>query len=118
MSRGSTIVACDGDLIVGTITLKDAQQTTGSSLYNRPEVAAFGQFAVRPAYQRLGIGSALLSLAEQLARENRVRVLALDTSEQATSLISMYQSKGYAFIEYVQWPDVNYRSVILAKDLR
>lgn len=28
-----------------------------------------------------------------------------------------YQSRGYSFVEYVRWPDVNYRSVILRKAL-
>lgn len=44
-------------------------------------------------------------------------MLALDTSEHAAHLITFYQSKGYAFVEHVQWPDVNYRSMIFAKTL-
>jgi len=46
-----------------------------------------------------------------------VAELALNTSELATGLISMYMKKGYRFIEYVQWDDVNYQSVILSKAL-
>lgn len=118
MSRGETILALDADEIVGTITLKDADQTTGSLFYNRPEVAGFGQFAVRPSHQGAGVGSVLLNLVERRAREKGVAVLALDTSEHAARLVALYQSRGYAFVEHVRWPDVNYRSMIFAKPLR
>ena len=117
MSRGDTILALDADQIVGTITLKDVEHTTGSPFYDRSDVAGFGQFAVRPSHQRRGIGSTLLSLVEGLAREKDVKMLALDTSEHANELIVLYESKGYRFVEYVQWPDVNYRSRIFAKAL-
>jgi GNAT superfamily N-acetyltransferase len=118
MSRGETIIALDAEVIVGTITLKDIVSTSGSPFYNRPDVAGFGQYAVRPSHQRRAIGSALLNFVEMRAREKGVRVLALDTSEDAAHLIALYRAKGFEFVEHVQWPDVNYRSVILAKSLR
>ena len=117
INRGETIVAVDGDNSVGIITLKHAERTHGSPFYDRPDVAGFGQFAVRPSHQRSGIGSTLLNLVEQRARENSVTFLALDTSIRANHLIELYTSRGYAFVEYVQWPDVNYRSVVLAKPI-
>ncbi|RPI55678.1 MAG: GNAT family N-acetyltransferase [Acidobacteria bacterium] len=117
ISRGETIVAVDGVSIVGIITLKDTTLTQGSPFYDRPDVAGFGQFAVRPSHQRTGIGSTLLDLVEQRARETGVTFLALDTAENADHLIALYTSKGYAFVEYVQWPDVSYRSVVLAKPI-
>jgi GNAT superfamily N-acetyltransferase len=118
MSRGETILALDAGEIVGTITLKDADQTTGSLFYNRPDVAGFGQFAVRPSHQGAGVGSRLLDLIERRAWEKGVVMLALDTSEHATHLIELYQDKGYSFVEHIRWPDVNYRSMIFAKPLR
>ncbi len=117
MNRGETILALDGDAVVGTITLRDAAQTQGSPFYDRPDVAAFSQLAVRPSHQGCGIGSTLLNLVEMHAREKAVSVLGLDTAEKAGHLIALYRSKGYELVEYVQWPDVNYRSVILAKSL-
>jgi GNAT superfamily N-acetyltransferase len=117
MSRGDTILALDAHEIVGTITLKDVRNTSGSPFYDRPDVAGFGQFAVRPSHQHRGIGSTLLALVERLAREKNVRLLALDTSEHAGQLIALYEAKGYTFVDYVQWPDVNYRSRIYAKAL-
>ena len=115
MERGETIVAEEAGAIVGTITLKDAAQTFGSPFYERKDVAGFGQLAVRPSHQGHGIGSALIILVEQLAAERGIAHVGLDTSEHASELIRLYESKGYAFVEYIQWPNTNYRSVIMAK---
>jgi GNAT superfamily N-acetyltransferase len=72
----------------------------------------------RPSHQNRGIGSTLLRLVEGRARALGVVELALNTSERATLLINLYLSKGYRFIEHVQWSETNYGSVILAKRLR
>jgi GNAT superfamily N-acetyltransferase len=118
MARGETIVAEDADAIVGIITLKHSDQTHGSPFYEQPEVAGFGQFAVRPSHQGQGIGAALLNFVEQRAAEQGVVALAFDTSERATDLVEWYESKGYRFVEHLQWPETNYRSVLLAKRLQ
>jgi GNAT superfamily N-acetyltransferase len=118
LSRGETVVALDASDLIGIVTLGDLEKTSGSPFYDRPDVASFGQFAVRPNRQFRGIGGTLLALVEERATERGVGHLALDTSERAVHLIDYYQRKGYAFVEHVQWPDVNYRSVVLAKALR
>ena len=118
LKNGETFVATDGDLIVGIVTLKEAEATYGTPFYSRPDVADFGQFAVRPTHQRRGIGSHLIEMVECRAREKGVGELALNTSEHASHLIAMYTRKGFRFIEYAQWPDVNYRSMIFSKTLK
>jgi predicted N-acetyltransferase YhbS len=115
--RGETLVATDEGSIVGVITLADAEKTSGSPWYDRPDVASLGQFAVRPAYQHAGIGGTLMRLAEDRAREKGVERLGLDTSEHATQLLALYLGKGYQVIEYSQWQVTNYRSIILGKTL-
>ena len=115
--RGETILALDAGQIVGTITLTSAEQSKGPAFYNRPDVAAFGQFAVRPSHQRCGIGSTLLALVEARAKEQGVAMLGLDTSEHATELLDLYQRRGYYFVEDAQWQKTNYRSVVLGKRL-
>jgi len=117
VAKGETFVAVCAGEVIGTITLADANATSGSPFYDQPGVADFGQFAVQPAFQRQGIGSRLIEMVERRAREQGVAELALNTSEHAAQLIAMYTKKGYRFIEHVQWDDVNYRSVILAKSL-
>ena len=94
MARGETIIAADADIVVGTVTLKHAAQTHGSPFYERPDVAGFGQLAVAPSHQHRGIGAALLKLVEQRALEQGVVYLALDTSEHASNLLSLYESKA------------------------
>lgn len=77
MARGETIVAEDRDLVVGVVTLKSANDTHGSAFYEQPDVAGFGQFAVRPSHQHRGIAATLLRLVEQRARELGARCSAL-----------------------------------------
>ena len=116
-AKGETFVAVRDNAVVGIITLAEADATHGSPFYDRPDVASFGQFAVLPALQRQGIGSRLMDIVEQRAREKGVVELALDTSEHAEALIAMYTKRGYRFIGYAKWDSVNYRSVILSKSL-
>lgn len=117
MKRGVAVVAVAAETVIGTITLADVAKTAGSSFYDRPDTASFGQFAVDPAWQHRGVGSMLMNLVESMACEAGARCLALDTSEQATGLIRLYETRGFRFVEHVQWPDVNYRSVVMAKVL-
>lgn len=117
MAKGDTIVAEVDHTVIGTVTLARASSTGGSPFYDRADVAGFGQFGVEPAFQAAGIGSTLLELVETLAAEHGVRELALDTSEHAAHLIRFYMSRGYRFVEFAQWSEVNYRSMIFAKTL-
>jgi GNAT superfamily N-acetyltransferase len=117
LDRGETIVAVDVNRIVGLVTLSRTDATRGTPFYEKPDVASFGQFAVRPSHQRRGIGRTLLGLVEQRARELGVRHLALDTSEHATNLITFYKSLGFHILGHHRWDTVNYRSVVMAKDL-
>ena len=117
VNKGDTFVAeCQGH-IVGVITLRRMDSTSGSPWYDRDGVASFGQFAVDPEFQGGGIGAALLNTVEQAARTGKVRELALDTAEGAKHLRSFYERRGYRFIEFVDWSVTNYRSVILSKTL-
>lgn len=116
MAKGDTIVAISPTgALIGTVTLARVDTTSGSPLYDRPDVASFGQFGVEPTLQGLGIGSTLLSLVEALAFHRGVSHLALDTSEQAEALIRFYTARSYEPVESVKWPDVNYRSIIFTK---
>lgn len=117
MAKGDTILAVAEKTIIGTITLAHASATGGSPFYDRAEVASVGQFAVEPEYHGSGVGSMLLRLVEALAIARGVGELALDTSEHAEHLIGFYTSRGYRFIEFTRWPDVNYRSMVFGKSV-
>jgi ribosomal protein S18 acetylase RimI-like enzyme len=68
-------------------------------------------------YQGLGLGKKLMDFVEDYATRVGAREMALDTSEHAHHLISIYKNRGYRFVEYAQWDETNYRSVILSKPL-
>ena len=117
IARGECYLAFHEGKLIGTVTLDDAAHTKGSPWYERPDVASFHQFAVRPHWQGHGIGSRMLEFIERRAIRRGVAELALDTAEPAEHLINFYTRRGYRFIEYVRWKSVNYRSVLLSKRL-
>lgn len=118
IATGTCLVALRGGELVGTITWYACDHTSGSPWYDRPDVGQFAQFGIEPDEQGKGLGGAMLGIVEQQAAQTPMRELALDTSEQAAHLIAFYQRRGYRFVEYTKWEQVNYRSVIMSKPLR
>ncbi len=117
IERGTCLVAVHNGTIVGTVVYSPPGSLDGSPFLARPDVAEFGQFAVEPSLQRTGIGAELMRKVEEMGRRDGAAWMSLNTSENAHHLIAYYQRKGYRFIEHVQWRDVNYRSVVMAKAL-
>jgi ribosomal protein S18 acetylase RimI-like enzyme len=118
VARGDCLVAVDGDMLVGTIMLHAPGQSSGCLCYERPDVATIGQFGVLPGCQGQGTGTNLLREAERRAVAAGAAELALDTSEGADHLIAWYEWHGFRFVEYTQWQDKTYRSVIMSKRLQ
>jgi GNAT superfamily N-acetyltransferase len=118
VSEGTCFVAVLKGKIVGTICYYPPENTHGTPWYNLANVAHFGQFAVEPELQKSGIGDMLLKTVEQEAFKNGVEELALDTAEPAIHLIEFYKKRGYRFIEFTHWDEVNYRSVIMSKNFK
>jgi GNAT superfamily N-acetyltransferase len=113
--EGECYVAVAEGKIVGTICFRAPSESGGSPWYDRSDVASLGQFCVDPEFQGRGIGTRLLNLAEERARECGAAEIALDTSEDALHLIELYAANGYRVVEWVKWEEVNYRSVIMSK---
>jgi GNAT superfamily N-acetyltransferase len=103
--------------IIGTICYYAPKVKDGNEYYSREGVASFGQFAVDPHYQKLGLGSKLVDHVERCAIRDKAKEIAIDTAEGANELIRFYKNRGYEFIMYVQWDVTNYRSVIMTKKL-
>ncbi|MCW1925612.1 GNAT family N-acetyltransferase [Luteolibacter arcticus] len=118
LQRGRPFVGeLDGE-IVATVTLyPTAGPNSSCAWYREPGVFSFGQFAVRPDLQRLGLGRRMIGTLENEAVGREGRELALDTAEQAHHLRQWYEKLGYRFIEFADWSTTNYRSVILSKSL-
>lgn len=104
--------------IGGVILFEEQEKVDFPAFFLMPHVAHFAQFGVDPDLQGLGIGRMLLERVEQRAREKGATELALSMAEPDTNLRRFYDKRGFRFIEYWQWPYTNYRSCILAKELR
>lgn len=65
------------------------------SLVPRADRAYFGLFAVRPGLQGGGIGSALLTAAEQRARDLGLHEVEMTVLSVRTELLAYYARRGY-----------------------
>lgn len=106
-----------GHGMVATITYYPPGVKQGCACYREAGVGVVGQFGVLPEYQGQGLGAKLLSTVEDIAAKSGVRALALDTAEPATHLHQYYEKRGYRFVEYVDWEQTNYRSIVMRKRL-
>ena len=117
VNAGECYVGLCDDRIVATITMYRNRDKDGPDIYRRDGVGYFGQFAVDPDCQGRGFGNEMLTHVESRAHDSGIEQLALDTAESASHLIEYYARHGYRFVEHVQWPDTNYRSVVMSKSL-
>jgi GNAT superfamily N-acetyltransferase len=118
-SRGECYLLLDAGEYIATVTLEPtASKSKGSAWFAREGVASFHQFAVSPRYQGKGLGGQILNFIESRAAQLGACELALDTAEPAAHLTEMYEKRGYRFVEFAQWEETNYRSVIMSKVLK
>jgi ribosomal protein S18 acetylase RimI-like enzyme len=119
-SKGECWVAVEtaSGRIVGTVTIRTPDNTRGCPWYDRGDVASASQFAVDPAWQGRGLGSALMRLAEERAAALGAAEIAVDTAETAAHLIAMYERWGFRRVGMARWEAVNYASVVLSRTLR
>lgn len=104
--------------LAGTVSLYEgARKKMTTAYYKRPGVFLFGQFAIDPLLQGRGLGARVMDFLEEEAKRLGAKELALDTSVHAADLIATYSRRGYKIVDEMQWPDVNYRSVIMSKVL-
>ena len=86
IEAGRVLVALDGDTIVGHLQLTD----TGD-----PSEAEVKNTAVDPAYQRRGIGRALMEAAIELARADGRSALVVATAAADIGNLRFYQRLGF-----------------------
>ena len=115
--KGQCFVLTSGKKIEGTIFYQTVMWDDAPEIYKDPDSVLVGKFAVEPSLQKIGLGEKLMDFAEGYAAGEGKKRVVLDTSEKAFHLIEYYTRRGYKFIENWQWPDVNYRSVIMSKEL-
>jgi GNAT superfamily N-acetyltransferase len=117
IGKGECYVALCNERIVGTITLYRPDQSSESAWYQRQEVASIHQLSVDRDFQRRGVGTSLLKLAEVWARARGYQEIALDTPHSARHLVEFYIASGYRPVESVRFQAKRYVSVVLSKDV-
>ena len=114
MQNGQCLVGLLDGKLVATIMYYSPASAKGTPWYEQSHVAKFGQFAVDPLHRKRGIGDLLIHRVEELAVQDGAVELALDTAEGAHHLIRYYSARGYRYVDYVQWNETNYRSVLMS----
>lgn len=117
LARGFPLIVEREGRMIGTVTLFPPHPEAFVPWYRRADVHSCGQFGVLPEFQGQGIGTRVMDEVERRARARGAAELALDTAEGASRLIAWYERRGHRFVEHVQWPVTNYRSVVLSKPL-
>jgi GNAT superfamily N-acetyltransferase len=118
IARGECLVAEHDGVVVGTLTWRRPGRFDSKCLYyRRPGVATFEQFAVEPALQHDGIGSALLRETESRAQAAGAHELACDTAASAKDLVTWYADRGYTEVDRTRWAGKRHENVVLSKTL-
>ncbi len=117
LAHGTSFLAIKDGAIVGTISVYGPYPGSEALFYRQEDVYHFGQYAVDPTLQGSGLGKRLYQTVEDHCRANNIKTLALDTAETADHLIALYQRWGFSIVDRVKWDEVNYKSVIMAKEL-
>lgn len=117
-TEGHCLVAEEHGALVGTVTVKLAHDEGDPDWYRRNGVWVVTQFAVLPKMQGSGLGSALLTRAEQFVFDQEATEVAIDTAEGARHLIDFYSKRGYRHVGQVDWGGTNYVSVLMSKRIR
>jgi GNAT superfamily N-acetyltransferase len=115
--KGECFVVTSGKGIQGTIFYYTSMWDDVPEIFKLSDSVLIGKFAVEPELQKLGLGAKLMDFIESYAAGNGKKRVVLDTSEKAFHLIDYYNRRGYKYIEHWQWPDVNYKSVVMSKEL-
>lgn len=106
---GSVLVVENKNGIIGTMRIKEM-----NSIDDR-KCLYLSRFAVAPEFQKSGLGTILLGLAEKIARRNEFKCMQLDTAQPAKHLVSFYESQGFQIKRPIYYDGKTYISWILEK---
>jgi len=115
--KGDLFVAESETGLIGALVFFDAENTQGCPFYERPKVASLGAFAILPAFQGHGLGSAMLSFIEEHARETGAEELCVEIAPDAPHSLNKFLKDGYRYAENATWADCGKKCVILHKTL-
>lgn len=115
--KGECYILESNNKLLGTVFYYTSMWDDAPEIFKMSDSVLIGKFAVEPELQNNGLGSKLMDFVEEHAIKNNKKRVVLDTSEKALHLIDYYNKRGYKYVHHWQWPDVNYKSVILSKEL-
>jgi RimJ/RimL family protein N-acetyltransferase len=110
------VVERDGGIVgTGVLSFPTQASVHEPELYRREGVATFHQLCAEPALRGRGASGLLLDFFEARAAERGATELACDVSEGATSLIAMYERRGYRFVGHADHRPHADARVVLAR---
>jgi N-acetylglutamate synthase-like GNAT family acetyltransferase len=101
----------------GYVIIQDSKIIATLTLMMRRNVCIIDQIAVDVNFQNRGIGSFLLTFAENRAKQLKIKYLQLDTADDATELVSFYVKRGFNAVDSINKCYTNYTSTIFRKEL-
>ncbi|MBS1705662.1 MAG: GNAT family N-acetyltransferase [Armatimonadetes bacterium] len=118
MGGDSYIVRLQDGTVIGCATLDRAPDNPYGDYQLTQPTAGLTQFCIEPKLKGREIGKYVVRNLERIAREQGYKVMALDTAEESTGLISYYRKLGFEVVGHVDYrPGTNYLSVVMAKSI-
>ena len=87
-----TLVACDGEIVVGVIGLR-----CGVLYENDDRYGQIMAMVVAETHRQRGVGGQLIRAAEARLEERGVRILIVTTGNQRDRAHKFYETNGYSF---------------------
>lgn len=100
LSAGRLFVMYMGECLIGFASMEVANDPNyekienGSWLSNSPYVVVH-RFGINPDWHRMGMGSALIALADKLAEAREVKSIKCDTHEANLGMIGLLTKAGF-----------------------
>lgn len=109
--RWKTFVALDGEVVVGTCSVKIK---TDNRWYAKGKVCYFMLEGIIPEYQGKGINKKFYKVCEQFAISEGCDILTFDTAEPNVLKQKIEERNGFRHVDFFSSPSMHY-SVIMAK---
>jgi len=81
-------------------------------IYRDEKTAYLKRFGVKPGFNNLGIGKALMNMADCIMEANKIKRLYLHTASNYAELVKFYYDRGF-FIESVTTDQGYYRALMV-----
>ena len=93
--QATVLVAVDGGLIAGSVTLELDSRIPGSSEPLAPDEAHIRMLGVSPEHRGHGIARRLMLACIDMARRHGKRVMTLETEKSMTAAMQLYVDLGF-----------------------